>query len=43
VEKWLNNPYSDSAAYKMWGNGIFMGHGWFVLAGIAHYAGIDSE
>jgi DNA (cytosine-5)-methyltransferase 1 len=43
IIKWLKNPYSDSAAYKMWGNGIFMGHGWFVLAGIAHYAGIDSE
>ena len=38
IRKWLKNPYSDSAAYKMWGNGIFMGNAWFVLAGIAHFA-----
>ena len=38
VEKWLKNPYSDSAAYKMWGNGIYIGNAWFVLAGIAYYA-----
>ena len=38
VEKWLKNPYSDSAAYKMWGNGIYVGNAWFVLAGIAYYA-----
>ena len=38
LEKWLKDPYSDSAAYKMWGNGIFLGNAWFVLAGIAYYA-----
>ncbi|MCM1230012.1 MAG: DNA cytosine methyltransferase [Ruminococcus flavefaciens] len=38
VEKWLKNPYSDSSAYKMWGNGIAMPCAWFVLAGIAYYA-----
>lgn len=38
VEKWLKNPYSDSAAYKMWGNGVYVGNAWFVLAGIAYYA-----
>lgn len=37
VEKWLKNPYSDSAAYKMWGNGIFVGNAIFVLAGIAYF------
>ena len=41
VEKWLKNPYSDSAAYKMWGNGIFVGNAFFVLAGIAYYATIS--
>lgn len=38
LEKWLKDPYSDSAAYKMWGNGIFLGNAWFVLSGIAYYA-----
>ena len=35
IEKWLKNPYSDSAAYKMWGNGIASSNALFVLAGIA--------
>lgn len=38
IAKWLKNPYSDSAAYKMWGNGIAACNAWFVLAGIACYA-----
>lgn len=38
VEKWLKNPYSDSAAYKMYGNGIALPCAWFVLAGIAYFA-----
>ena len=38
IEKWLKNPYSDSAAYKMWGNGVAACNAWFVLAGIAYYA-----
>ena len=38
IEKWLKNPYSDSAAYKMWGNGIAACNAWFVLAGISYYA-----
>lgn len=37
IEKWLKNPYSDSVAYKMWGNGIASSNAWFVLAGIAYY------
>ena len=40
IEKWLKNPYSDSAAYKMWGNGIALPCAWFVLAGINYYANI---
>lgn len=43
VEKWLKNPYSDSAAYKMWGNGIYVGNAWFVLAGIAYYANLGAN
>lgn len=38
IEKWLKDPYSDSAAYKMWGNGIAACNAWFVLAGIVHFA-----
>ena len=38
IEKWLKNPYSDSATYKMWGNGIASSNALFVLAGIAYYA-----
>ena len=34
IEKWLKNPYSDSAAYKMWGNGICSSIAFFVLSGI---------
>ncbi|MDO4157140.1 MAG: DNA cytosine methyltransferase [Oscillospiraceae bacterium] len=43
VEKWLKNPYSDSAAYKMWGNGIYIGNAWFILAGIAYYADLGAN
>lgn len=38
IIKWLKNPHSDSAEYKMWGNGIAMPCAWFVLAGIVHFA-----
>jgi len=38
IEKWLKNPYSDSAAYKMWGNGCASSNTLFVLTGIAYYA-----
>ncbi|RRG07459.1 MAG: DNA (cytosine-5-)-methyltransferase [Lactobacillus sp.] len=34
IRKWLADPYSDSAAYKMWGNGVALPCVWFVLAGI---------
>ena len=34
IEKWLKNPYSDSATYKMWGNGICSSIAFFVLSGI---------
>jgi DNA (cytosine-5)-methyltransferase 1 len=38
IIKWLKNPYSDSAAYKLYGNGIAIPCGAFVLGGIAYYA-----
>ena len=38
IIKWLKNPHSDSAEYKMWGNGIALPNAFFVLAGIVYYA-----
>ena len=37
VRKWLKNPFSDTAAYKMWGNGVALPCVWFVLAGIVYF------
>jgi DNA (cytosine-5)-methyltransferase 1 len=34
IIKWLENPYSDSAEYKMWGNGVALPCVCFVLTGI---------
>jgi DNA (cytosine-5)-methyltransferase 1 len=34
VETWLKNPYSDSALYKMWGNGIAEPNAMYVMQGI---------
>ena len=38
IIKWLNNPHSDSAEYKMWGNGVALPNVVFVLSGIVYYA-----
>ncbi len=35
IEKWLNNPFSDSACYKMAGNGIVVAIAEWVLEGLA--------
>ncbi len=37
IVRWLKQPYSDSAEYKMWGNGICVNCGAFVLSGIVYY------
>ncbi|WP_242981406.1 DNA cytosine methyltransferase [Ruminiclostridium sufflavum] len=34
IIKWLKNPYSDAAEYKMWGNGVALPCVCFVLAAI---------
>ncbi|WP_260864961.1 DNA cytosine methyltransferase [Priestia flexa] len=34
IIKWLNNPHSDAAEYKMWGNGVALPCVCFVLTGI---------
>ena len=43
IRKWLADPYSDSAEYKLYGNGIAVPCGYFVLAGIAWAAFADTE
>lgn len=37
VIKWLKDPTSDSALYKLWGNGIALPCAMFVMEGIATY------
>ena len=43
ILKWLKNPYSDSAAYKMWGNGIALPCAVFVLTGIVEATQMGGE
>ena len=38
IRKWLEDPHSDSAEYKMWGNGCALPNVYFVLSGIVYYA-----
>lgn len=38
IIKWLKSPHSDSAEYKMWGNGVALPNVVFVLSGIVYYA-----
>ena len=41
IQKWLADPYSDAAEYKLWGNGVALPCVYFVLAGIAWCAGLE--
>ena len=34
IRKWLADPYTDSAEYKLWGNGVSLPITFFVLSGI---------
>lgn len=43
IRKWLKNPHSDSAEYKMWGNGVALPNVVFVLSGIVYYASKDKN
>jgi len=43
IIKWLKDPYSDSAAYKMAGNGIAVPCAYFVLSGIVWADGLEDE
>lgn len=43
IKKWLSNPYTDSAAYKMWGNGVALSCVIYVLSGIQTYLKISQK
>ncbi len=38
IRTWLKNPHSDSAEYKLWGNGVALPCVYFVLSGIAWFS-----
>lgn len=43
IIKWLKAPHSDSAEYKLWGNGVALPNVVFVLSGIVYYAQNEEE
>ena len=43
IKKWLISPHSDSAEYKMWGNGVALPCVVFVLSGIVYYSQTGAE
>ena len=43
IIKWLKDPHSDSAEYKMWGNGVALPNVFFVLSGIVWASGQEQE
>lgn len=43
IKKWLVDPHSDSAEYKMWGNGVALPCVVFVLSGIVYYSQIAEK
>lgn len=40
IVKWLKQPHTDSAEYRLWGNGVALPCVYFVLAGIAWADGL---
>ena len=40
IVKWLRHPHTDSAEYKLWGNGVCLNNVYFVLCGIAWADGL---
>ena len=42
IIRWLKDPHSDSAEYKLWGNGVALPCVCFVLAGIVYYDQISA-
>lgn len=43
IRAWLKNSRSDSAEYKLWGNGVALPCVFFVLSGIVYYTQSDNE
>lgn len=40
IIRWLKDPHSDAAEYKMWGNGVALPCVMFVLSGISYFANL---
>jgi DNA (cytosine-5)-methyltransferase 1 len=38
IRKWLRQPHTDSAEYKMWGNGVALPCVRFILSGIVYFS-----
>lgn len=38
IRKWLANPHTDGAEYRMWGNGVSLPVVFYIMCGIAHFA-----
>ena len=43
IRKWLADPYSDAAEYKLWGNGVALPCVYFVLSGIVLASQMNTE
>ena len=43
ITKWLKNPHSNSAEYKMWGNGVALPNVCFVLSGIVWFTQFEEK
>ena len=43
IRKWLTDPHSDSAEYRLWGNGLCLFCAYFVLTGIVWAAQCGAE
>ena len=43
IRKWLREPYTDAAEYKMWVNGVALPCVYFVLSGIVYYAQMSAQ
>ena len=41
--KWLKDPHTDSAEYKLWGNGVALPCVYFVLSGIVYFHQLNAE
>ena len=43
IMKWLKDPHTDSAEYKLWGNGVALPCVYFVLSGIVYFHRMEQE